>query len=71
MPIYEFRCQECKTLFESLVTSCDAISDVSCTECGSANIKKTISASSYRLNSGSSGVPAGALSGCSSKTGFS
>ncbi len=71
MPIYEFRCQECKALFESLVTSCDAVRDVTCKKCGSANIQKTISAASYRLSSGSSSIPAGALSGCASKSGFS
>ena len=71
MPIYEFRCQECLALFESLVTSCDAVMDVTCKKCGSTNIQKTISAASYRLSTGSSRIPAGALSGCSSKSGFS
>lgn len=71
MPIYEFRCQECKTLFEAIVTSCDAVKDVTCKKCGSARVEKTISASSFRIASSGSSIPAGALSGCSSKSGFS
>ncbi|MEW6594869.1 MAG: zinc ribbon domain-containing protein [Thermodesulfobacteriota bacterium] len=71
MPIYEFRCQECKTLFEAIVASCDAIKDVTCKKCNSARVEKTISASSFRIASSGSSIPAGALSGCSSKSGFS
>ncbi|HIJ78206.1 MAG: zinc ribbon domain-containing protein [Desulfobulbaceae bacterium] len=71
MPIYEFRCQECKNPFEALVTSSAAISEVSCPKCNSKNIKKTISAASFKISSGNSSIPAGALSGCSSKSGFS
>lgn len=71
MPIYEYRCQDCKKLFEALVSSHAKADDVSCTACGSAKVKRTISASSFRLASGSSSIPSGALSGCSSKGGFS
>lgn len=72
MPLYEFRCQDCKTLFEIIVSSCDATGDVTCKKCGSSNVQKTISAASYRLSSSSGGsIPAGALSGCSSRSGFS
>lgn len=71
MPIYEFRCQECKALFEAIVASCEAIKDVTCKKCGSARVEKTISAGSFRIASSGSSIPAGALSGCSSKSGFS
>jgi putative FmdB family regulatory protein len=71
MPIYEFKCNECNKQFETLLTSTAKISEVSCPGCQSKNIKKTISASSYRLAGSSSSIPAGALSGCSSKGGFS
>lgn len=71
MPLYEFRCQECKTLFEAIVTSCDAIKDVTCKQCGSRLVEKTISAGSFRIASSGSSIPAGALSGCSSRSGFS
>ena len=71
MPIYEFKCQECSTMFEAICSSCDAVNDVVCKKCGSKKIKKAISASSYRVSSTSSRIPSGALSGCSSKSGFS
>lgn len=71
MPIYEFRCQKCKALFEALVSSCEAVKDVTCKQCGSALVEKTISASSFRIASSGSSIPSGALSGCSSKSGFS
>ncbi|MBU0674943.1 MAG: zinc ribbon domain-containing protein [Proteobacteria bacterium] len=71
MPIYEFKCQDCKTIFEVLTTSStDPLSPV-CTKCGGAKVNKTISAASLRVSSGSTSIPAGALSGCSSRSGFS
>lgn len=71
MPIYEYRCDECRNLFEVITTSTSAVEEVSCKKCGSSKVKKTISAASFRINSGHSSTPAGALSGCSSKGGFS
>ena len=71
MPIYEYRCQESKCLFESILTSTGAVSEVNCPKCDSSAVKKTISASSFRISSGSSSIPSGALSGCSTKSGFS
>ncbi len=71
MPLYDFKCNECNKKFETLLTSSSQISEVTCPACQSKNIQKTISASSYRLASTSSAIPAGALSGCSSKGGFS
>jgi len=71
MPIYEYRCQECKKLFETIVTSTEIPAEVICPKCDSDNVKKTISASSFRISSGSSSIPSGALSGCSTKSGFS
>jgi len=71
MPIYEFRCQECKTFFEELVTGSAGVEKVVCAKCGSKKVKKTISATSFRIAGGGSSIPSGALSGCSSKSGFS
>jgi putative FmdB family regulatory protein len=71
MPIYEYRCQECKALFEIIATSAEGAQEVRCKQCDSTNVKKTISAGSFRINNGSSAIPSGALSGCSSKSGFS
>lgn len=71
MPIYEYRCDQCRNLFEILATSANATETPNCPKCGSNLVKKTISATSFRINSGSSAIPSGALSGCSSKGGFS
>lgn len=71
MPIYEFKCRDCNKNFETILTSSAEVSTVTCPECKSKNIMKTISASSYRLSTSSSAIPSGALSGCSSKGGFS
>ncbi|OKY74819.1 MAG: hypothetical protein BM485_11310 [Desulfobulbaceae bacterium DB1] len=72
MPLYEFRCQQCKNLFESLLSSssAEALAEVKCPKCGSADVKKTISASSFRLASSSSG-PIKPMGGCVSRGGFS
>ncbi len=73
MPIYEYRCRNCNSLFEIIVSAPEIPDGVSCTKCGGQKTEKTISAGSYRLTSGGSGsrIPAGALSGCTSKSGFS
>jgi len=71
MPIFEYRCQDCKKLFEIIVTSSDASQEVTCPKCGGKKVTKTISAGNYRVGSGKSSIPAGALSGCSSRSGFS
>jgi putative FmdB family regulatory protein len=71
MPIYEFRCQKCNDLFEVLVTSGTATEEIACKRCGSREVKKTISASAYRLSSSGGAIPSGSLSGCSSRSGFS
>ncbi|MDO8947113.1 MAG: zinc ribbon domain-containing protein [Desulfocapsaceae bacterium] len=70
MPIYEFKCEDCKKTFESLVLIASAIDTIRCKHCSSANIKKIISATSSQQTKGTS-IPAGALSGCSSRSGFS
>ena len=74
MPLYEFRCQKCNKPFEALLTSSsmEALAEVKCPTCGSKNVVKTISASSYRLASGGSTPTLGKpLGGCASRGGFS
>ncbi len=71
MPIYEYRCDQCRNLFEILATSTTVGGEISCPKCGSPKVKKTISASSFRISSGGSAIPSGALSGCAAKGGFS
>lgn len=71
MPIFEYRCQACQNLFEVLVQGSEASSAVACPKCQSGKVVKTISATSYRVGGGAATPPAGALSGCASKRGFS
>jgi len=72
MPIYEYKCLECNKVFEVLSTSSsESGEEIKCTKCGATKVRKTISAAGFRINSGSSSIPSGALSGCSSKGGFS
>ncbi len=72
MPLYDFRCQQCNNLFESLLTSSapEAIAEVRCPKCGSADVRKTITAASFRLATSSSG-PIKPMGGCVSRGGFS
>ncbi len=70
MPIYEFHCEDCGKNFESLIMISSALDDLTCKYCNSSNIKKMISATSTQPTQGSA-IPAGALSGCSSRSGFS
>ena len=71
MPIYEYRCKDCETVFETFVSSISDADKVACKKCKGKNVEKQISAFTSRLSGNSGGPPAGALSGCSSKSGFS
>ncbi|MBA3015268.1 MAG: zinc ribbon domain-containing protein [Proteobacteria bacterium] len=72
MPIYEYQCLDCNAAFEKILTSSTSTELIICSECKSAKVKKKISATSFRLaNTSSNVIPAGALSGCSTKSGFS
>jgi putative FmdB family regulatory protein len=70
MPIYEYVCKDCNKHFEVLTTSSSA-ETVKCSKCGSLDVRKTISASTFRVGGGGGSIPAGAPSGCSSRSGFS
>ncbi|OQY93028.1 MAG: hypothetical protein B6D39_03850 [Anaerolineae bacterium UTCFX2] len=52
MPLFEFVCSECGQPFEELVRSSNAISEVSCPECGSPKVSKKISTFASRLSGG-------------------
>ncbi len=44
MPIYEFACQACGEPFEELVWSASEVDEVVCPHCGSAHVRRKISA---------------------------
>jgi len=58
MPIFEYQCKECGTLFEELVMSSLAV--VACPSCGSTSLEKLISAFAKKCHGcGSSGSSGG------------
>jgi putative FmdB family regulatory protein len=61
MPIYEFSCAKCGHDFEELVFG--SADDVTCPECGKADVKRKPSA--FAFKSGSTFVPSSGSSGCS------
>jgi len=61
MPIYEFACLDCGQEFEELVLGSN--SEVVCNKCASANVKRLLSAVSFK--SSGSFTPAAGSSGCS------
>lgn len=65
MPIYEYRCLKCKKDFEYLVFGKDE--DVTCPECNSKKVKRSMSACSFK-SEGNYSSSAGS-SGCSSCSG--
>ena len=46
MPIYEYRCEKCKTVFEKLIFAGDK-EDINCPKCDSREVIKIISACSF------------------------
>ncbi len=44
MPIFEFKCADCSSVFEELILGGRKQNEVKCPDCGSGNIKKLISA---------------------------
>ncbi|MDD3554341.1 MAG: zinc ribbon domain-containing protein [Deltaproteobacteria bacterium] len=64
MPIYEFICEKCKTIFETLVLSSQQKKDVTCPQCKTDQVKKM--PSGFSCNCGSDGLKAGFSSSCGS-----
>lgn len=71
MPIYEYRCKDCGTVFETIVSSFSNADKVVCKKCQSQEVEKQISTFASPLSDSKSAAPAGALSDCSCKSGFS
>lgn len=49
MPIYEFRCQSCDKVFDSLVMPSEKDFEMRCPECNSPEVTKLMSAASHTL----------------------
>lgn len=64
MPIYEFACRSCGTVFEKLVRSASAQQELTCPSCQSHDIKKKLSTFAANVKGSGGGLSAG--SSCSS-----
>lgn len=51
MPIFDYQCNECDHTFEAIQKISDAVL-TECPECGKAQLKKMVSAPSFRLKGG-------------------
>jgi putative FmdB family regulatory protein len=66
MPIYEYECKKCNTVFEIIVSS-SSLEDVKCEKCGSSEVRKLISAAGIKV---SKGDPLPSSSNCQARGGF-
>ena len=65
MPLYEYKCADCKTSFDALRAMSDADAPIACPKCDSENTGRMISLFSAI---GSNGIIAGSGSSCGSCT---
>jgi len=65
MPLYEYRCSECKTCFDALRAMAEADKPIACPKCSSERTERMISLFSAV---GDQGVIAGAGASCGSCT---
>lgn len=63
MPIREFHCPACETVFEELLRSADKSEPVACPSCGSKDVSRKISVFATRAGGGRSEAAQGAR-GC-------
>lgn len=55
MPIYEFRCLKCGSLFEKLFIKPDEQVEIKCPECQSDSFERVISRTNYVMGTGNGG----------------
>lgn len=56
MPIYEFRCLECKEIFEVIVVSGNENEEIQCTKCGSTSFERVLSSGSISVSNQGAGT---------------
>lgn len=59
MPIFEFKCTECKEFFEVIVMASDKDESVNCPKCKSGEFERVVSKTNFSMGSGSSGSSRG------------
>ena len=71
MPIYEFQCNECKTIFEALVITASKTEPIVCSNCKTNNVRKILSSSGFRQGLSFSAQSGGSGQKCNPRGGFS
>ena len=66
MPLFEFICEECGTVFEELVRSANNITGVICPDCQGEQVKKKISTFASKVAGGGSFASNISAASCSS-----
>lgn len=63
MPLYEYKCSDCKSKFEVLHKSTLSLEEVTCPKCDSTKNKKLFSSFSASISSGSDHLSGGCSDG--------
>lgn len=72
MPIYEFKCKACNTVFERLCLKGDDTRKAACPKCGHPDAERMMSAfSSFSTGNGFAAGDTGSIQGGCSSRGFS
>jgi putative FmdB family regulatory protein len=58
MPIFEFKCLECKNVFEKLFMGSEEFPDLSCPQCHSYSLERVVSRTNYAMAPGPNGKKA-------------
>jgi len=64
MPIYEFDCNDCGKSFDKLVRSASRISEVTCPDCHSDQVKKKLSLFSSKVSGGTRSSVSSSAASC-------
>ena len=64
MPIYEYQCEKCRSIFERITFSRDE-EEIQCPECGKTEVSRVLSATSFVSGSGFGACSPGSTSGFS------
>jgi putative FmdB family regulatory protein len=64
MPIYEYRCEKCQSVFERITFKGDE-EEIQCPECGKTEVARVMSATSFMSGSGFGSCASGSSSGFS------
>jgi len=64
MPIYEYQCEKCRSVFERIIFKGDE-EEIQCPECGTTAVARVLSATSFVSGSGFGACSPGSTSGFS------